>query len=123
MSAEKRWRVTLVSRTQFFRLPRSKKKRILKKWLKRPENYRPLMVPIGTSFAFGSMAFTQPCPKRTEQPDPYWNHEDPSRPRWIEMHPDLWAQVQITNPEFAALCDIYDPKQPQDAKTEASGCR
>lgn len=104
---EKRWQITIVDRTQYYRRPRTKKRRILKKWRKDKRNYRPLMVPVGHTFLFGKNALLRARGK--SEPDPYHNHEDPSRPRKMEMHSDLWAMTQKDVPEFARLCDVVKP--------------
>lgn len=104
----KRWKVTLVDRMRFARRPKSKKRRIVKKWRKRPENWSPLMVPIATTLIMGSMAAARGYGVKTEsKPDPYWNEEDPSHPRWIEMHTLLWERVQREQPEWASKCDVF----------------
>lgn len=103
-TTEKRWKVTLVDRMQYFRRPRSKKRRIRAKWRKRPENYRPLMVPVGHALFFSAMAI-----EHSSDPAscPYWNEEDPSRPRIMEMHTNLWEKVKSEVPQFAKHCDVF----------------
>jgi hypothetical protein len=90
---------------QYYRRPRTKKRRILKKWRKRPENYRPLMVPVGHVILIGALAKSRAIP--SDNPNPYWNEEDPSRPRIMEMHTNLWEKVQSEVPQFAELCDVF----------------
>jgi len=104
----KRWKVTLVDRIRFTRRPRSKKRRIIKKWRKRPENWSPNMLPIATCLMMGGMAMARGYGVKTAaKPDPYWNEEDPSRPRWLEMHTKLWEKLQRELPEFASKCDVF----------------
>jgi hypothetical protein len=110
----KRWKVTLVDRMRFTRRPRSKKRRIIKKWRKRPENWSPSMLPIATCLMMGSMVMMGSMAmargygvKTAAKPDPYWNEEDPSRPRWLEMHTKLWEKLQREQPEFASKCDVF----------------
>lgn len=104
----KRWKVTLVDRMRFTRRPRSKKRRIIKKWRKQSENWTPDMRPITATLMLGSMAMARGYGVKTAaKPDPYWNDEDPSRPRWLEMHTLLWEKLQREHPEFARTCDVF----------------
>lgn len=83
---------------RFARRPRSKKLRIIRKWRKRPENWGPLMVPVGHRVVCGSMAHMRAIPA------------DPTKERFretIEMHPALWEYVQRVNPEFVAQCALH----------------
>ena len=102
---EKRFKIILVDRVFFARRPRSKKKRIVKKWLKRPENWAPNMLPFAQRVMVGN-SFVQAFGVKTE-PSPYFNEEDPSRPRILEMHTLLWKKIQAEQPDFAARCDVF----------------
>ena len=111
-SKEKRWKIILVDRTQYFRRPRSKKRRILKKWRKRKENYRPLMVPVGSQYLIGSgaIAAAKAGEFTIKEPDywtPYYDEEAPHKPRIMQMHTKLWEKVVSEAPEFAAKCDLF----------------
>lgn len=99
--SDKRWRVTIVEREQFYRRPRTKKRRILKKWRARKENYRPLMVPVMQSFCFGALA------AKGLKPSPYWDAETPGETRMLEMTTALWEKVKRDVPEFAQKCDLF----------------
>lgn len=114
---EKRWKVTLVDRMTrpvFFRRPRTKKRRIIAKWMKVAANWHPagpLMVPVGVFMMLGEMATKAATKAATKSsaanPSPYWDEENPSRPRMLEMHTLLWEQVKAQEPEFATRCDLF----------------
>ncbi len=83
---------------QWFRKPRSKKKRIQKKWRLRPENWRPsrlvyqqtyLMGINAMRFGFGSVASSE---RKTDA-------APSQRPRNLLMHPQTWALLQRKHPE------------------------
>ncbi len=60
------------------------------------------MVPVGFRIMMGAG-----CLAQNTQPGPYWNEEDPSRPRMLEMHTKLWECLQETVPEFTQHCDVF----------------
>lgn len=105
MSEPRRTKVVLVDRMQYFRFPRSKKRRIRAKWRKRAGNYRPLMVPVGTLIICGSEGIKAGLPQ--QHTAPYDNEADPSRPYIIEMHTKLWEKFADEFPEAAANCDLF----------------
>lgn len=104
-----RWKITLVDRTQFFRRPRSKKRRILKKWWMRKENHRPLMTIFQIRIFLGENSVFKAYgnPLFVPKPDPYWNEQDHSTPRILEMHSLFWEKTKNEDPEFAAKCDVF----------------
>lgn len=104
--SELRWKVVLVDRMQFAPKRRTKNRRIRKKWRKRPENWKPLMVPVRVVVLMGKHALAASTSLDGE-PSPYFNEEDPSRPRMLEMHTKLWELTKEKVPEFAKLCDVF----------------
>lgn len=91
-----RFQVTIVDRERQERFPRSKKRRIRRKWRKDRRNWGPLMVPVGHTLIGGAMSGITDEMTRAAA-------------RRFEMHSKLWAKVQAEAPEFAALCDIVEP--------------
>lgn len=112
---EKRWKITLVDRKSFTRRPRSKKRRIIKKWRKRPENWTPNMQVITTTLMLGSQAVAR------AYPDPYWNDANPCHPRILEMHSLLWERIKAEHPDFAARCDVSTPPPFDDLLHKING--
>jgi hypothetical protein len=88
-----RYQVTIVDRERQERFPRSKKRRIRRKWRKNRANWGPLMVPVGYSLIGGALSGITDEMTRASK-------------RRLEMHSKLWTKIQAENPEFAALCDI-----------------
>lgn len=101
---EKRYHVTLVDRMRHINKPKSRRRRIVKKWHTSPRNWVPLMVPVGTTLCLGKNALASGIESNSS---PYFNTEDPSRPRMLEMHSLLWEKVKREAPEFAARCDVF----------------
>lgn len=95
-----RFQVTIVDRERQERFPRSKKRRIRRKWRKDRRNWGPLMVPVGHTVIMGSQAALRGYGAEKLQQ---------AMARRFEMHSKLWAKVQAEAPEFAALCDIVEP--------------
>lgn len=92
-----RIRIVIVDRVQQWRFPRSKKKRIRRKWRKREENWRPMMVPVGIAMFIGAEAAA--AVGGSAHSGPVENH--------YEMSTDLWCMAAGLNPEFAERCDLF----------------
>ena len=106
MTAATRYKLTIVDRQRQERFPRSKKRRIRRKWRKDRRNWGPLMVPVGHVLIGGALSGIT-------------DEHVAEAARNIEMSPALWERVQRVAPEFAALCDIVEPyrfAQPQPTK-------
>lgn len=97
---EERWKIKIVPRVQYFRRPRSKKRRIRNKWLKNPKNWRPMMVPVGYTILLGSEA--------ARLAGVSGKAYGPVQNRMLEMSPALWEKVKVESPEFAAKCDLVE---------------
>lgn len=78
------------------RRPRTKKRRILMKWKRRPENWVPDMRPWTRSFIAGRDAAT------------ILRNAVHSYRMMLIMHPLLWAQMCIDYPTFTMRCDVVD---------------
>lgn len=102
---EPRWHVTLVDRQTFYRHPRTKRRRIIRKWRQRPENWRPLMEIIQVTLLLGAEAHRLITP--ATELSPYADPENPTNPRIIEMHTKLWERIKRSVPDFAAKCDLF----------------
>ncbi len=85
------------SRIVFFRRPRSKKRRIIRKWWKRKENWRPDNRCWEQKIIVGSGALNRaygPPPTDEERERLLVNID---RPR-ILVHPDKWAEIVKADP-------------------------
>lgn len=102
-----RYHITLVDRVQYFRRPRSKKRRIRRKWRKNPKSWRPNPHIFKTTVMVGSLAGENYLAKAKE--DPYFNPETPFSPNIWQMHTKTWEQIIAKIPKFEAMCDVYRP--------------
>jgi hypothetical protein len=39
--------------------------------------------------------------------DPYWNKDDPSKPRYMEIHTELWRKVLVLSPQITETHDVF----------------
>ncbi len=85
---------------QWFRRPRSKKKRVREKWRKRPENWRPSPLLYGVHLAFGKQALRFGYGTVSEKP------ASGDSPRTWLMHPETWARMRRLHPDLAATCSV-----------------
>jgi hypothetical protein len=95
---EGRYQIIIVDRERQIRYPRSKKRRIRRKWRKSRKNWGPLMVPVGNVLVAGALSGVSEAACAAMK-------------RRMEMSPALWEKVQREAPEFAALCDVLDGKE------------
>jgi hypothetical protein len=84
---------------QYFRRPRSKKRRIRRKWRARAENYRPhpLVFQQMLLMGAGAVANMEAYKKTVEYPV-------------LKMHPETWAYVVAHNPGIEARAMIREEK-------------
>lgn len=86
---------------QWFRRPRSKKKRIREKWRKRPENWRPSPLLYAVHVAVGQQAMRFGYGRVSDAPA-----SGSPAGRTFLMHPGTWARLERENPELAATCSV-----------------
>jgi hypothetical protein len=79
---------------QFFRRPRSKKRRILKKWRGRPENWRPHPMVFEQRVAMGPQAMLRAVPGESYPV--------------LMMHPEVWERLKRRRPEVVELAIIRE---------------
>lgn len=89
---------------QWFRRPRSKKKRIRKKWRLRPENWRPSRLVYQQTYLMGAAFTTSP--------------ESLQRPRNLLMHPQTWAMLQREHPEVCRKLRVVRAAKSKWAATQ-----
>ncbi len=82
---------------QFYREPRSKKRRILKKWRERAENYRP-----------HPMVFEQRVMMGCEAIQDREAYEKAQKFPVVMMHPDTYERAKKKNPEFWARAMVRE---------------
>lgn len=100
-AAPEHYEVTLVDRERQTRFPRSKKRRIRRKWTNNRSNWEPMMVPVSHAVILGS-AFTGVGTEKLKE----------QLHRRLEMHTKLWGWIQVHRPELAERCAIVEPIPP-----------
>lgn len=86
---------------QWFRRPRSKKKRIREKWRKRAANWRPSPLLYGVQYALGKQSMRFGYGSGSDAPA-----SGPPAPRTWLMHPETWARLEREHPDLAATCSV-----------------
>lgn len=86
---------------QWFRRPRSKKKRIRAKWRKRVENWRPSPLLYGVQYALGKQSMRFGYGSGSDAPA----SGSPAPRTWL-MHPETWARLEREHPDLAATCSV-----------------
>lgn len=83
--------ITLRERFRQCRFPRSKKRRIRRKWRKNVKNWGKDLRVFENVFIGGPLSGLPP---------------QEEMPRHLEMHPDVWEVIRSNNPDLAARCDV-----------------
>jgi len=60
------------------------------------------MIPVGIRLCIGG-----PVDESIAAKNPYWNYDDPTQPRCMQMHSLMWERIKTEAPEFAAKCDVF----------------
>lgn len=88
---------------QYFRRPRSRKRRIQRKWRARAENYRPHPCPVGECVMLGRLAILWALPGQLAP-----NYQYPV----LRLHPATWAKWLALHPELEAMAIIRTDREP-----------